>query len=244
MGQGSPPAGAGRPEEVRVRYDRAAALHAIRKWVRTKEERWLHRTFELMYPLLSITQRQRFGSANEHDREDMIQFAALRLWQLLLTRSFPRFDTDGHWNVWTRNVCYNMLCGGYAKTKTGATPTAIPEIAAGQAWHVSRYGSPSDAEDRLFLAELPLAIEQRIRRAFRLKRSEWLGARYVLRQLFEGRLPVPYYLEHALHIRPQRIPFLVDYVTLNVRVELLRMYTETKEFISHPISMVIRSEEL
>jgi len=211
--------------------------------MRTNNQQWLHRAFELLYPLIGISLFQRFR-VKEQDADDIIQYAALRLWKMLLRRKIPAFETDGHWNVWTGSTIYYMLCSGYMDLRRGEVPEKVEEN-PGQAWHVSHYGSPIDSEDGVFLLELPATIEGRIQKTLRLPKSEWLGVRYVLRQMFRGKLPVPYFIEHALGVARGRVQFIIDYVTVRIRMELHRIYTEDLgDMRSHPLAMVIRSEEL
>lgn len=230
------------------KFDRTAALDALTRLKRRGTQSLKILAYNRTLPMLSIVFRQRFGRMSfgrhigrmdYHDREDVLQSAALRLWQVIDSQSYPQFETTAHLNSWMNVVVYRWLCQAYEEVPDRTRDDVVDYDHARTVWGRPQIFSARSAEDEIFLRELPDALLSRVVKTCRLPEGDHAAVRYIANQLMLGRDPVVNYLASALRVARCRIQFLIDYVTVRVRWALYRIFTEDMGgVIAHPSMQV------
>jgi hypothetical protein len=181
-----------------------------------------------------VDRHGRSGAIDRHDREDILQYAALRLWKMVNRRSYPEFENEAHLNAWSSVAVYRWLCQAYQDMPHRAEEV-VDYAHAHTVWGKPQVFSQRASEDEIFLRELPSAVLSRVRRTCRLPVQDYPAIGYIANQLVQGRKPIQYYMTSALRIARPRIHFLIDYVTVRVRWALYRIFMEDMGgVIAHP----------
>lgn len=225
-------------EESVVAYD---------KWVETGEN--LEDAFCAVFPLLrnmTWSLRQKFEHKVDHD--DLVSCAAEALHKFLLRRS-PR-STDGLDRdsvVMFAGFIRTVVVSGIIDRSRVSESRLTPRLVHMRGWTgefnwIGKTPTMKQSDIRLYLEQLPAELGRSVVRSIRFKGDERDACVYILDRILRGRNPVLSVLRNHFELPLDRSLFLVDYVTVKIRMCLRELSVDLGDLITEEKSIFSTSD--
>lgn len=205
-------------------FDGAAAYAAYRSWEESGAEEHHEEAFRRALPATGVIFfRAGFRSmSGAITPREFIGAAAVDVYDETRKRSF-RDGSPEQYKVWLYNISRNSFISelrSWASRRVFNFDYHGPCVPRGALYDVQ------DVEHEMFLRQLPREIFKRVSAAVRFDGQRRLACFYILRQLVGGQEVAARYLRKQFGLSVADVEFLIDYVTVRIRMALYEIRTD------------------